>query len=414
MIKPMPLLLTKFLTQTPHSLHELLALTQAQASVHLCRRALERLSSGFPKDDLPAKHMLLMLVLYNHPDFMPYDLMSYETYCTSIHLFEGFSNALRVVFATGRRPRITAARELYPALREWWDPMAEFAAARLLELRAADRSTKMAIANLLCEEEAEIQPFKQSCHRFDAHQHQMMQQFGDRMLELRITTQTLLQGDKEEFFQHMPTLLNAERVNARRRIQEARILVNQLAKHQCVIAIEDEPVLHEWDPVDIRPATGNDPKTMDTYLAKAITKDMEYDYKPSEYVFTTAGVFELDSVFPQFSEGRLVSRFELCQHGFALVSTKYAPYMVITHGGRDTINEIRSYNKKIIIHNHPGDNANPTGFAIVEIKCCSSCGKPAHLKCLNCWNTHRLCVRFCSAQCKNRDSHAAICGHAPA
>jgi hypothetical protein len=385
--------------------------------VHLCRRVLERLSSSFPKDDLPAKHMLLMLVLYNHPDFMPYDLMSYETYCASLHLFEGFSDALRAVFATGRRPRIAAARELYPALRERWDPIAEFAAAKLLELRDADRSTKMDIANLLCENEAE--EFKLSCHQFDAQQHQMMEQFSDRMLELRIKTRTLLQREKEEFFQQMPVLLDAENawVNARRQIQEARILIIQLAMHRCVITIEDEPVLQERDLLDIRLATGNDPKTMDTYLAKAITKDLDYDYKPTNYVFTTtsrqSGVFELGRAFPQFRESRLVSRFELCQHSFALVSTKYAPYMVITHGGSDNINEILSYNETIIIHNHPGENDNPTGFAIIEIKCCSFCGKPAHLKCLNCWNTHRLCVRYCSAQCRNRDSHAAVCGQAP-
>jgi hypothetical protein len=141
----------------------------------------------------------------------------------------------------------------------------------------------------------------------------------------------------------------------------------------------------------IRPASGDDPKTMDTYLARVITKD--HAVKPVEYVFTTApgrsAVFDLGAAFPQFRKCKVVMQFELRQHSFALIQTKYAPYLIFTTGESDNYNKIHPANDTIFLKNYPGRNNSPMGFAIVEIKCCSFCSKPAHLKCPNCWTTHR-------------------------
>jgi hypothetical protein len=263
-------------------------------------------------------------------------------------------------------------------------------------------------------------------HQFDASQHGMKQQFDDRMLDLRLKAATL-QSEKAEFFQKIPALLNVQDawLEARRHIQEARILIQQVVRRECVVGVEQDTVLHfpkDYDravmDAQIRPAAGNDPKTMDTYLAKVITKDLsDHEVKPVEYVFTTApgrsAVFDLGAAFPQFRKCKMIMQFELRQHSFALIRTKYAPYLIFTTGESDNYNKIHPANETIFLKNYPGKNNSPMGFAIVEIKCCSFCSKPAHLKCPNCWTTHRLCVRYCSAQCKNSDSrrHAAVCGN---
>jgi hypothetical protein len=246
------------------------------------------------------------------------------------------------------------------------------------------------------------------------------------MLDLRLKAATL-QSEKAEFFQKIPALLNVQDawLEARRHIQEARILIRQVIRRECVVGVEQDTVLHfpkDYDravmDAQIRPAAGNDPKTMDTYLAKVITKDLsDHEVKPVEYVFTTApgrsAVFDLGAAFPQFRKCKMIMQFELRQHSFALIRTKYAPYLIFTTGESDNYNKIHPANDTIFLKNYPGKNNGPMRFAIAEIKCCAFCSKPAHLKCPNCWATRRLCVRYCSAQCKNSDSrrHAAVCGN---
>jgi hypothetical protein len=334
-------------------------------------------------------------------------------------------------------------------LGDWWDLLHEFAADTLLELNTAERSGKMDIANLLCEEregmdianllceEEELdvvnlvccnkkEAFKQSFdHKFDASQHGMKQQFDDRMLDLRLKAATL-QSEKAEFFQKIPALLNVQDawLEARRHIQEARILIQQVVRRQCVFAMEGEQMLHRPEVYDrafmgaqVRPAAENDPKTMDTYLAKAIIKDLEFNLKVTEYVLHTpperSAVFDLGKAVPQFLGCKMIMQFDLGQYSFSLIKTKYAPCMILTRTESGNTGRVFQANSSILIHNHQGNNNNLMGFAIVEIKCCSFCSKPAHLKCPNCWTTRRLCVRYCSAQCKNSDSrrHAAVCGN---
>jgi hypothetical protein len=377
--------------------------------------------------------------MYNHPDFMPYDLIPYHAYCKLIPMVERFSNTLHIIFTTRKYPTITFTCHLFSDSGELWLPIAEFTAAKFLELKA-ERSTKIDISNLLNNEEeeaarkreeaarkmeAEIHEFKQACLHFDTRQHETMQQFNDRMLDLRLKAKTL-QSEKGDFLQQFPALLHKENAwtEAQRNIQEARILIRQVVRRQCVFAMEEEQMLHPPEVYDrafmgvqVRPAAENDPKTMDTYLAKAIIKDLEFNLKVTEYVLHTpperSAVFDLGKAVSQFLGCKMIMQFDLGQHSFSLIKTKYAPCMILTRTESGNTGRVFQANSSILIHNHQGNNNNLMGFAIVEIKCCSFCSKPAHLKCPNCWTTRRLCVRYCSAQCKNSDSrrHAAVCGN---
>jgi hypothetical protein len=169
------------------------------------------------------------------------------------------------------------------------------------------------------------------------------------------------------------------------------------------------------------------PAVMDDFLALAVMEHRKFDYKAQEY---TLQLNDGDARFTITDLGKQCMAFKNCKmiwhithghHSMALIlntSSQFgiAPHMVFTRGSSIyDINLIPVDGRTVYITMEKKDAtaaASPIGVAIVELKLCAACGKPAQHKCAVCWANARQCIRYCSKECQATDlvRHRTYCG----
>jgi hypothetical protein len=264
------------------------------------------------------------------------------------------------------------------------------------------------------------------------------QEFGDQLLELRVRVQSLFASctmpskildETQEFSNHMlhSNLQKSQCIQYwqayQQYIDKVHILIDKLSKRQYTgtgIPQESKPIPEDsmWAEMntDIRPRSSKDQKIMDAYFAKAIIKDLAY--KALELIFTPhrpseVSIFDLGKTYPQFRNCKLIACNQINEFSSALVQTQFAPQLLLIRSSSDAEIFFVPTNNTVYIACFKDKIVVPDiSVAIVEIKHCAFCSKPAKNKCSTCWRNSRVCVRYCSKDCttKDRRRHSAVCG----
>jgi hypothetical protein len=207
----------------------------------------------------------------------------------------------------------------------------------------------------------------------------------------------------------------------RRAIKDTHILIHRI-QHQIdtevnvyTAAAISKDALETW--LTTRGALGS---IMDDFLALAVMEHRKFEYKVQEFTLRPrAGrpltFVDLGKHFKPFEECRMIWHFEHGHHSMAIIENDLglAPYMVFARGSNACTVLIVPVDKRTVcITAESSGHGDPIAIAIVELKLCAACGKPAQRKCAACWTSWKYCVRYCSKECQMGDVvyHRSICG----
>ena len=157
------------------------------------------------------------------------------------------------------------------------------------------------------------------------------------------------------------------------------------------------------------------------FLAKAVLKLIDFDYKSTELLVTYPNkitVLDLGNDFAQFRNCKLVWHMHHGLQSMTIVKTHFSSYMIFAESFSPYTNtHISAANNtfRFTIEKRKKEDdpvRNSSGIAIVELKLCAACGKAAEQKCAHCWRTSKIPIRYCSRDCvvKDRPRHSLVCG----
>ena len=198
----------------------------------------------------------------------------------------------------------------------------------------------------------------------------------------------------------------------KRSIKETHIFLGRIHRLD-MDSVPEDPIPNgcNWVAMDNKTL---DIPIMSGFMALALVENIKFEFKAVEHTIQPISPVTVSSIGQQFPVLRNSKIIFLIRHGYhsmAIVKTPFAPHIVITQGSTSCTVRLTPMRDTICVTAEP-KNPCRIGVAIIEIKICAACGKPAKLKCAGCWTVARICVRYCCKKCQTEHlaQHRAVCG----